>query len=188
MRIGSHRRWAPRLCLSLALCWPVVAGAQQVSEYQVKAAYLFHFLNFVDWPQRAFRDAAAPFEICAIGTDPFGSDLDNTVAGKQVRGRSVRVRRLAGTPPAKDCHILFIAASERARVSWILDAVAGRPLLTVSELPEFEEQGGMIRFVVEQESVRLRINPKAVQGAGLQASSKLLAIATLTRKPEGGGR
>ncbi len=183
MRIGSYRRWGLGLCLSVAV-WPAPARTQQVGEYQVKAAYLYQFLNFVDWPQHAFRDAAAPFEICVIGTDPFGSDLDNTVAGKQVGGRRVQVRRLAGIASAKDCHILFIAASERARISWILDAVAGQPLLTVSELRDFEEQNGIVRFVLERDNVRLRINAAAAAANGLQISSKLLSVATVVRRRE----
>jgi hypothetical protein len=162
------------------------AVAQEVSEYQVKAAYLYHFLNFVQWPERAFADPVAPFELCVVGADPFGSVLDNTVRNKQVRGRPVRVQRIAVSAAAKTCHILFISTSERTRVPWILDSVAGRPLLTVSELTGFEEQGGMIRFVVEHGNVRLRINPANSAASGLQISAKLLSVATVVGRHSGG--
>jgi YfiR/HmsC-like len=157
------------------------AAAQGAGEYQVKAAYLYQFLNFVEWPERAFANAGASFEICVMGADPFGSDLDNTVRGKRVRGRPVHVQRIAAQVEGKSCHVLFIAASERTRLSRILEAVASRPLLTVSELPGFEEQGGIIRFVVEHDNVRLRINPNNGAAAGLQISAKLLSVATVVR-------
>jgi hypothetical protein len=140
---------------------------------------LYQFLHFVVWPDSAFRAPDSPYEICILGTDPLGADLDNTIRGKQVRGRSVRAQRLTSPASAGRCQILFIAASERARLPWILEAVAGLPLLTVSELREFEEQGGMVRFVVERDTVRLRINPHSSAAVGVQISSKLLSVATV---------
>lgn len=184
---GGHFR-----CLLLAAllaaagCFTRPAAAQRVSEYQVKAAYLYQFLNFVQWPQGAFRTSEDAFEICLLGNDPFGRDLDRIVEGKQVRGRRVQVQRLGGTAWPNHCHVLFIAVSERPRLSWILDSVARQPLLTVSELREFEEQGGMIRFVVESDNVRLHINPRAANDAGLQISSKLLSVAAVVVKSNGG--
>ncbi len=165
------------LLLASMTVYPVFA--QRASEYQVKAAYLYHFLNFVEWPEAAFHGPAAPFEICVYGNDPFGSELDHAVDKKRVRGRSIHVRRSTGPAPPNGCHILFISESERPRLPWILDSVAKQPSLTVSEVPAFEQNGGMVRFVVQNESVRLRINSQSASDAGLKISSRLLSVATL---------
>ena len=174
--------------LLLAVCsMPMMLAVKawgQAGEYQVKAAYLYQFLNFVFWPDSAFTAADSPYEICVLGRDPFAGDLENSVRGKQVRGRPVRVQRLSTASSARRCHILFIADSERTRLGLILEAVRGLPLLTVSELRDFELQGGMVRFVMEHDMVRLRINPDASGAAGVAISSKLLAVATVVR---GGG-
>jgi hypothetical protein len=177
-----------RRLLAAATLWVAAAGlplGAQVSEYQVKAAYLYQFLNFVEWPPRSAGAADASYEICILGIDPFGSDLDAAVQGKHVRGRAVHVQRIAAVDGATRCHVLFVAASERPRLSWILDSVSGQPLLTVGEVREFEEQGGMVRFVVQHDNVRLHINPDAAGAAGLQISSKLLAVATVVKKGSG---
>jgi hypothetical protein len=147
---------------------------------------MYQFLNFVVWPASAFPANDSPFEICILGADPFGAELDNMVRGKQVRGRSVHVQRLASPPSARRCHILFIAVSERTRLAWILEAVSGLPLLTVSELRDFEQQGGMVRFVVEHDNVRLRINPDSSAAAGVEISSKLLGVSTVVHGRSGG--
>jgi hypothetical protein len=165
---------------------PAERAAGQASEYQVKTAYMYQFLNFVVWPASAFPANDSPFEICILGADPFGAELDNMVRGKQVRGRSVHVQRLASPPSARRCHILFIAVSERTRLAWILEAVSGLPLLTVSELRDFEQQGGMVRFVVEHDNVRLRINPDSSAAAGVEISSKLLGVSTVVHGRSGG--
>jgi len=169
------------LMAMMTAAWP--AAAQRAGEYQVKAAYLYHFLNFVEWPETAFQGQGAPFEICVFGTDPFGPDLDHVIDNKQVRGRSIRVRRSAGASPPGGCHILFIAESERTRVHWVLESVAKQPTLTVGELPGFEESGGMVRFIVHSDIVRLRINSRPAAEAGLKISSRLLSVATVVGQP-----
>ena len=152
----------------------------------MKAAYLYQFLNFVIWPASAFPANDSPFEICILGIDLFGAELDNTVRGKQVRGRSVRVQHLTSPPSGRTRHILFIAATERTRLAWILEAVSRSPLLTVSELRDFENQGGMVRFVPEHNNVRLRINPDSSAAAGVEISSKLLGVSTVVHGRNGG--
>lgn len=167
--------------------WSPALPAQEASEYQVKAAYLYHFLNFVDWPSFAF-DGAEPVNICVVGNDPFGNDLDEIVRDKRVGGRGVQVRRFTGTAAGKKCHILFIADSESNRVGSILETVAGTPVLTVADLAGFETRGGMIRFVVEHDNVRLRINPDSATAAGLLISAKLLSVSTVVHARKGGQR
>ena len=194
MGLRRYRRCAPlwlSLCFGLTAVFvcPFQAGAlpeSEASEYQVKAAYLCQFLNFVSWPESAVPAPNGSYQICVLGVDPFASDLDNTVRGKRVHGRHVRVQRLATASSARGCHILFISTSERTRLGLILDTISKLPLLTVSELQDFEGKGGMIRFVLEHDNVRLRINPDTSAAAGLQISAKLLAVATVVRGHGGG--
>jgi YfiR/HmsC-like len=190
-RYHRRARSGPSLCLLLMVALFCMlrahaASDHEASEYQVKAAYLYQFLNFVSWPESATPAPNTPFQICVLGVDPFAADLDNIVRGKRVHGHYVHVQRMSSPSSTRGCHILFISASERNRLALVLEAVAGLPLLTVSELQDFERKGGMIRFVLEHENVRLRINPDTSAAAGLQISAKLLAVATVVRGHGGG--
>ncbi|HXS21830.1 MAG TPA: YfiR family protein [Steroidobacteraceae bacterium] len=144
---------------------------------QVEAVFLFYFSQFVDWPQGAFADERSPIVIGVLGADPFDGALDQAVAGERVNGRSIIVRRLKSIADATGCHILYISSSEAPQLPQILSALKGRNVLTVSDLGNFVQSGGMIRFVLIDEHVRLLINPAAAQAAGLKLSSKLLRAA-----------
>jgi hypothetical protein len=144
---------------------------------QVEAVFLFYFSQFVGWPPSAFADARSPIVIGVLGADPFGGALDQAVAGERVNGRSVVVRRLRGVGEAAGCQILYISSSEAAQLPQILGALRGRDVLTVSDVDHFAQSGGMIRFVLIDSHVRLRINAHAAQAAGLTLSSKLLRAA-----------
>jgi hypothetical protein len=144
---------------------------------QVEAVFLFYFSQFVDWPPRAFADGRSPIVIGVLGADPFGGALDQAVAGEQVNGRPIVVRRLKSIDEAAGCHILYISSSESARLPQILSTLKGRSVLTVSDLGDFVQSGGMIRFGLVDQRVRLFINAQAAQAAGLTVSSKLLRAA-----------
>jgi hypothetical protein len=144
---------------------------------QVEAVFLFYFSQFVDWPAGAFAGERSPVVICVLGDDPFDGALDQAVAGERVNGRPILVRRLQSIAGAADCQILYISASEAAELPRILDRLKGRNVLTVSDLDHFVESGGMIRFVLIDRHVRLRVNARAAQAAGLTLSSKLLRAA-----------
>jgi hypothetical protein len=145
---------------------------------QVEAVFLFYFSQFVDWPPRAFADERSPIVIGLLGNDPFRGALDQAVAGERVNGRPIVVRRLKGINGATDCHILYISSSESPQLPQILSALKGHSVLTVSDLDHFVQSGGMIRFVLIDQHVRLLINARAAQAAGLTLSSKLLRAAT----------
>lgn len=172
------------LAATLALGGPAPSPAAPAPrEYDIKAAFLFNFASFVEWPAAAFPDATAPFVIGVIGDDPFGRILDEIVAGEQVNGHRLIVRRLA-LPHLKEggvCHILFISSSEARRLRPILRQVGGRPILTVSDVPQFIDAGGAIGFTTEGR-VRLVINPVALRAARLGVSSKLLRLAEVVEK------
>ena len=153
------------------------AQPSQPSEYEVKAAFLYNFARFVEWPE---EDQAGPtFTICIVGEDPFGEAFES-IEGRQVRGRTLVVDRrpeLGG----QACDMLFISSSERRRMGAILAALEARPILTVSEVDGFGSQGGMINFVLEQREVRFEISIEAVERAGLEMSAKLLRVARVAK-------
>lgn len=156
--------------------------ASTISEYSLKAACLYNFSKFVDWPEGAFASISAPLVIGVLGEDPFGKTLDEAVSGKSVNGHPLAVKRLGaftegGAGSLKKCHILFIAYSESEHLLGILGAVKGEGVLTVSEIDKFPVEGGMILFDQEGQKISLVVNPKPIKKAGLTLSSKLMQVA-----------
>jgi hypothetical protein len=145
-------------------------------EYQVKAAFLFNFAKFVEWPPDAFPDPATPVAICVLGEDPFGQGLDAVVEGETLNGRRLVVRRLRDLLQTRDCHVLFVSRSEK-ELPALMAGLRSGGVLTVGEGDDFLEQGGMIRFVLEQNRVRFDINLDAAERGRLKLSSKLLRLA-----------
>jgi hypothetical protein len=154
-----------------------VARAQSPDEYQVKAAFLYNFARFVDWPGEAFSDAGAPFVVGVIGNDPFGGALDQAINGKNIGGRQMTVRRLKWGQDLRSCHILYISSSERRHLPQIIQSLRGANVLTVGDMDQFNQQGGIINFILETNRVRFEINPRGADQARLRISSKLLALA-----------
>lgn len=146
---------------------------------QLEAVFLFNFSQFVEWPSQAFPDARAPIVIGVLGSDPFGATLDEVVRGESVNGRALTVRRFQKAEDVDDCQILFVGRSETARLPEILQRLKGRSILTVGDIDGFGRAGGMIRFVLVENKIRLRINVEAARAAGLTISSKLLRPAQI---------
>lgn len=150
----------------------------------MKAVFLLNFAQFIDWPADAFPDAEAPFVIGILGVDPFRRSLDDVVRNETVRNRKVVVRHFARVEDLRLCHILFIGTSEERLLPRILAELNRRPILTVSEIEGFVNDGGMIRFYMQDAKVRFRINNEAARAAHLTISSKLLRVAeVLTPNP-----
>lgn len=172
---GARRK---RLLLRLALCFVATfASAQSATEYQVKAAFLFNFAKFVEWPADAFPTADAPLQICVLGQDPFGRDFEQVIEDKTVNGHRLEVAHPDGVPQARACQILFIASSEKQKVKDILQNLAGVSVLTVGDTPGFAKMGGVINFVLDENRVRFEINVKAAERAHLKLSARLLTVA-----------
>jgi hypothetical protein len=164
------------ICFHLAA--PQQGNSQEsLSEYQVKAAYLFNFLKFVDWPDDAFADPLAPIVIGIAGDDPFGESLPQVIVGKTIQGRDLVIRKYRPGENPKGCQILFINASERKRLPQWLAGLHGSSVLLVSDMEGFLKEGGMIQFVPENNRVRFAINVDAAVRARLKISSKLLSLA-----------
>lgn len=189
----SCRRYFDRffptlLSLALLMVLAVPAAtlrAQQTrfNEREVKAVFLFNFVQFVEWPLEGFSDSRAPFIIGVLGDDPFGHLLDDVVRGETVKNRTLIAQRFERVEDIKTCHVLFISASESQAYDRILAALRGHPTLTVGETEGFAARGGMIRFITERNRVRLRVNVSAAKAAGLTISSNLLRPADIV----GGG-
>ena len=154
-----------------------------LKEYDVKAAFLYNFVTFTEWPDAAFATPDSPFVIGVLGVDPFGPNLERMVAGEQVGKRPIVVKRFRRIDDARDSNLLFICASEGSRVGPLLRRLQGTHILTVGEVPGFAEQGGAIGFVTAG-NIRLEINLQAVKGTGVNLSSKIMRLARVV--PEGG--
>jgi hypothetical protein len=165
------------LILLLLLALPAAAQEAQPLEYELKAAFLFNFVKFVEWPPEAFAGARSPLTICVYGQDPFGASLDGVVRGESLGERSLLVQRPETLDDLRDCHVLFVSRSERQRMPEVLARVEGAPVLTVGDTDGFLRAGGMINFVLEENKVRFLINQEAAERSGLRISSKLLRLA-----------
>lgn len=173
---SRFRRWTRGLALAVCLAGPL--AAQVTREYDLKAVFLYNFATFVEWPEAARPAAGEPIIIGVLGKDPFGATLDEVVAGEKLNGHPLQVRRYKSAEEARESHILFIGASEGSRLPGILQALKGRPVLTVGDMPRFMEAGGIIAFTTEAR-VQLHVNAPAARLAGLNISSKLLRVATV---------
>lgn len=155
------------------------AQASPPSEYQVKAAFIYNFAKFVDWPPDAFLDEKSPLALCVYGKDPFGSALDDAVRGKTIGNRDITVRRNNKLQELNACQIVFVSNSESEHLPGILAGLHGSSALIVGESPHFAEQGGQIQFLLEDKRIRFSINVDAVNRARFRMSSKLLALAQI---------
>lgn len=163
----------------LAACGLFGAPAAPVSEYRVKAGYLYNFTRYVDWPAGAFADPSAPLVIGVLGNDPFGKELDATVEGRSSQGRRVIVRRTQRVEDLAGCHVVFISASELGRLAVILAALKRTSALTVCDAQAVFERGVMIKLILVQSTVQFDVQLRPATEAGLRISSRMLDAARL---------
>jgi hypothetical protein len=166
----------------LGLLLAASAWAQAAEEYRLKAAFLFNFAKFVEWPPLAFKTTGDPITICVAGKDPFGGALDQAVNGKTVQGRAFLVRQLADLQQIGTCQIVFVSSSERKRLASIFHEIKNSGVLTVGECDNFTAEGGIVNFRIAEGSVRIQINVDAAAQQELRISSKLLSLAEIVRK------
>lgn len=189
-RSHSTNRWARAAALvaglaALGTAVAVAAGAGaspgpgSAKEYQVKAAFLYNFGQFVEWPASAFPAKDAPLVIAVLDPDPFDGALDRAVAGKSIAGHPIVVKHVATEADLPPCHVLFVPSDLAGRLKDALARVARDPVLTVGESDAFLRGGGVIRFYLEDGRVRFEIDPDAADRAGLKISSKLLSLARI---------
>jgi hypothetical protein len=174
-----------RLLVAVLLCaGPAVTSAQDADlEYRVKAAYLFNFTKFIEWPDAAFDGGRSfAFSICVAGRNPFGPALSATLVGETAAGLPLAAR-VVNAGGAAGCHVLFVPAGVPAGP--YLRGVGKAPVLTVGESPGFLAQGGAINFVIDGGRVRFEINQAAAERAQLRISSRLLQLGR-GNNPQGG--
>jgi hypothetical protein len=172
--------------LSAFLCWTCATPllAQSATEDQVKAAYLFNFAKFIEWPAEAFDKPDAPINFCALGRSPVVDELDSSVGGKSLNGHTIMIKHLHGPEEIKGCHLLFLSASAGKQQQKLLQAASGLPVLLVAETAGFARAGGTINFMMESGRLLFEINIKAAENAHLKISSKLLSLARIVSPNE----
>ena len=161
--------------------------SQEPTEYRLKAAFLYNFTKFTEWPSEAFTDSSSPFIIGILGDDPFGEDLELVIEGKISGGRSIIARRFGKTLKRENfenCHILFISRSERRRLPLIFRTIQGLNILTVGESERFAYDGGVVNLFIEQNKVRFEINIDNAAAANLNISSRILRLANIIRNEQ----
>lgn len=165
------------MCVWALGCGAWIAKAQESSlEYRVKAAYLLNFAKFVEWPTNRFETRTSPIKVGVLGKDPFGNDLDRTMAGRVLDGRKFEIIRTDDPEKARDCHIVFVSSSERKRLGEVIEMLHQKHVLTVGENEAFGEAGGIVRFFLYENTVRFKISAPAAEKAGVVISSKLLQV------------
>ncbi len=150
-------------------------------EYLLKAAFIYNFARFTDWPRESFSGTDDPLVLLILGKDPFEKAIES-IAGRKVQGRTLRIKRITQPEEIDRCHMLFISTSERDRLTEILQKINNMPVLTVGEMEGYTVAGGIINFSVEKNKIRFEINIDAAQRSGLKISSKLLRLAKIIRQ------
>ena len=169
-----------RLALLVLVADLAAVAGPGFTEYQLKATFVFNFVKFTDWPSAAFTNVSEPIIIGVAGENPFDQTLDELVAGETVYGRRIAVKRFNRGMDYSACHVLFISRSEKDRLAEMLESLKNKSVLTVSDLDQFCEQGGMINLALSSGgTVQPEINPTVARLAGLQISSRLLNLPTV---------
>jgi hypothetical protein len=166
------------IVLSLSLVFAIGFQCRaQPTEYQIKAAFIYNFARFTDWPSTAFSASDSPMIIGVLGKNVFGDDLANTVNGKTINGHPLKFKHFDSVTDAAHCQVLFISAPGKGDLPKILQQLQGTNILTISETDGFIEAGGMINLEIVDQKVRFEINNETAKKAGLNISSKLLSLA-----------
>ena len=178
MMIGNM---TPQICYRslIGFLFVFTAFAQTIDEYQVKAAFLYNFAKFVEWPPLTFKTDKDPLRICVLGQNPFGNALVEGVGGKTIVGRPLVVSEISDVSQGGNCQILFVGSSEKKRLRAIFADLRTAGVLTVGETEGFATQGGIVNFKLEDGRVRLEINIEAAAQAKLRISSKVLNLAQI---------
>jgi hypothetical protein len=179
-------RWSMLLLLAGLLLTDgrVVAGADSPvsKEYQLKAAFLYNFTKFVEWPSHRFAQTNSPIIIGVLGRNPFGGELEKIVKDRKVNGRDILVTNITDSAGVKAVHMVFISAGEEERWNEALTTLRGTAVLTVGESGSFARTGGMINFTLQADKVRFEINQDPAEAAGLKFSAQLLKLATAVHR------
>ena len=164
-------------------CGAASMAAEISLEYAVKANFLYKFGAYITWPDNATGAPEDAMKLCIVGADPFGAALDEAAKGEKIGTHPIAIVRLATLAPDSGCHILFIQGAKRDEIAAALKAVAGKPILTITETPGETIDGNtdIINFVLKDNSVRFVIDEHAAAASAIEISSKLLNLAVAVR-------
>lgn len=173
------------LAFAIGVVSPVLDGQAEdrrtqttsLPEYSVKAAFVYNFARFTQWPESAFREAASPLRLCVLGQDPFEGALD-MIAGRSIGNRELLVSYPIWADHARDCHILFISEPAQDQLPEIVTHLNGAPVLIIGDTPEIANSGGIIGLETVENRIRFRVDLDAAQSSGLKLSSRILDLAT----------
>jgi len=171
------------LCLTVWGAADISAQEHKAGEYQVKALFIYNFINFVDWPVDSSFQSSPTVNVCIVGDDPFDDAL-NDLRDETVKGKRVSIRYYRPVDERRGCHLLFIPAGETNQMENILRFIREQGVLTVGDTVESARQGAVIGFYVEQKRVRFAVNIEAARRAGLKISAKLLKLAKIIKGTE----
>jgi hypothetical protein len=177
MALLIHARLAWLLTLGLALAWVAPAHADSPLERQVKAAYLYKFASFVEWPEGSFARPDSPLVIAVHGSDPLAAQIEQMVAGRSVNGHAITVRRVRRGDSLAGVHILYTSGADRAGAADMLATARGQQCLTVSDAEEGLALGSMINFKVADDKLRFEVALRQVNQSQLKISARMLAAA-----------
>jgi len=158
------------------------ADAPVSKEYQLKAAFLYNFTKFVEWPSHRFAQTNSPIVIGVLGRNPFGDELEKIVKDRKVNGRDILVTNITASAGVKAVHMVFISAGEEELWRETLASLRNTAVLTVGESAVFAQTGGMINFTLQADKVRFEINQDPAETAGLKLSAQLLKLATAVNR------
>jgi hypothetical protein len=169
-----------RLGVSLWICFatPIAIQAQTASPSRLRAAYIYNFSKFVEWPTPPSSQAPKSFVLCAYGKGPVNDALQHDVAGRMVEGKVITVKTVSDPGQVQACQVLYVGPAAGEHLPHLLTNLHGVPVLTIGETADFAAAGGMIGFEVESNQLRFVINVRAAKAAGLKVSSRLLSLAT----------
>jgi YfiR/HmsC-like len=157
------------------------ARTEEIEEYKVKAAFIYNFAKFVEWPPQVFKTPEGPIVVCVLGHNPFGSALEEVIRGKSIDGRAFAFRQVADSEEANTCQVLFVSSAEGKRFHAVCGNLNPEGILTVGEEQGFATGGGVINFKLDGGRVRFEINVGAAERAQLHISSKLLGVAQIVK-------
>lgn len=172
----------PYKSILLLLCSALFFSVQSPAgrEYRIKAAFIFNFTQFVEWPGQAFATPQSPAVIGILGKDPFGTYLEETIAGESIHKHPLVIRHFSSLEEVSNCHILFITVGDKAKQQEIIEKLKGRGMLTISDAgSSFSKLGGMIRLYTKNDKINIQVNLEAAKAEGLVVSSKLLKLAEI---------
>lgn len=166
----------------MAITPAFAADSTGSKEYQLKAAFIYNFTKFVEWPPQSFTQTNSPIVIGILGRNPFDDELEKIVKERYVNGRGIVVKHITSPPGPEPFHLVFVSNGEEEKWAEVLKSFQKTAVLTVGESEKFALSGGMINFIRQADKVRFEINQDSTEEAGLKINAQLLKLATSVRR------